>query len=92
VEVAELLVGLDREANKVEEWINELQAELSTARQQLADLHMEAKAVRSAVQRLSGVPRITLPDATWIGLSTTTTRWAMTTFGLTFLSVARKSR
>lgn len=71
MQVDELLVGLDREIAQSEQAISDLQTWLATEQQRLTDLRLEAKAVRSAVQRLSGgeTPGSGTPDTTWVGLT-----------------------
>lgn len=69
MEVAELLAGLEQEATQAEDWVNELLRELPIAQQRLTDIRLEAKAVRSAVQRLSGeTSGPTAPDPSWLVL------------------------
>jgi hypothetical protein len=70
MEVTELLAGLDREITQADETVNWLLTELAQAQQRLTDLRIEAKAVRSAVQRLSGGPAATTaPDPSWLTIS-----------------------
>jgi hypothetical protein len=69
VDVEELVQLLDHKALWTEGWIEELQAELVSARQQLIDIRMETKAVRSAVDRVSGASKVEAPKESWVTLS-----------------------
>jgi hypothetical protein len=63
MEVTELLAGLDREITQADETVNWLLTELTQAQQRLTDLRIEAKAVRSAVQRLDPNAQTPAPTA-----------------------------